>query len=411
MSVEVHFDSAGQGSRRSPGHIRSEKVNNAKSCSVWHGATMANQFVVTPWEVSGEIDYDLLIERFGTKRIDETLLDRLSGYGELHPMLRRGIVYSHRDLDWILDMYDGGQEFYLYTGRGPSGHTHLGHLMPWIFTKYLQDLFNVKLYFQLTDDEKFVFNENLTLEDTRRAATENSMDFLALGFDPAKTRIILDTEYIKRLYPLALKVAKKVTFSTAKAVFGFDNSTNIGSIFYTSIQAAPAFLESDLEKRNVPCLIPCGIDQDAHFRVARDVANSLGYHKPALIHNKMFPGLMGTDKMSSSQPDSTIFTTDTPKEVKKKISNAFTGGRVSAEEQRRMGGNPDVCSVFKYQFYVFEEDDDKVTQLYEDCRSGSILCGECKKRLMDKINAFLEKHQAKREEVRCLVDDLMLRAD
>lgn len=372
---------------------------------------MTNHFVITPWEVSGDIDYDLLIEKFGTRRIDDNLLERLSGYGELHPLLRRGIVYSHRDLDWILDLYDRGEKFYLYTGRGPSGHTHLGHLMPWIFAKYLQDLFGVKIYFQLTDDEKFLFNEKLTLDETRKAAYENALDFLALGFDPEKTKIILDTEYIKGLYPIALKVAKKVTFSTAKAVFGFDNSTNIGSIFYTSIQAAPAFLESELTGRNVPCLIPCGIDQDAHFRVARDVANSLGYYKPALIHNKMFPGLLGTDKMSSSQPESTIFTTDSTKVVRKKIGNAFTGGRVSAEEQRKLGGNPDVCAVFKYQFYIFEENDDMVAELYEQCRSGSILCGECKKRLSDKVISFLERHQARREEVRCLVDDLMMRAD
>ena len=372
---------------------------------------MANNFVVTPWEVSGEIDYDLLIEKFGTKRIDDELLDRLAGYGELHPMLRRGIVYSHRDMEWILDLYDKGETFYLYTGRGPSGHTHLGHLMPWIFTKYLQDTFDAELIFQLTDDEKFLFNDDLTLDDTEAASFENALDVMALGFDPEKTRFIQDTAYIQRLYPLALKVAKKVTFSTVRAVFGFDNSTNIGSIFYTSIQAAPAFLGSELKGRNVPCLIPCGIDQDPHFRVARDVANGLGYFKPALIHNKMFPGLLGNDKMSSSQPESTIYTTDSKKQVRKKIGNAFTGGRVSAEEQHELGGNPDVCAVFKYQFYVFEEDDEAITELYSKCRNGEILCGECKKRLTDKIFSFLENHQAKREEARSYIKDLWMREE
>jgi len=51
---------------------------------------MTNEFEVTPYRVSGEIDYDVLIERFGTKRIDEAMLKRLSRYGPLHPMLRRG---------------------------------------------------------------------------------------------------------------------------------------------------------------------------------------------------------------------------------------------------------------------------------------------------------------------------------
>ena len=132
------------------------------------------------------------------------------GYGEVHPLLRRGVVYSHRDLDWLLDRYDAGEPFYLYTGRGPSGHTHLGHLMPWIFTKYLQDKFKVPLYFQLTDDEKFLFNDSLTLEDTRKAAYENLLDVIALGFDPKITKIMIDYKYIPHLYPLALKVAKQV---------------------------------------------------------------------------------------------------------------------------------------------------------------------------------------------------------
>ncbi len=366
-------------------------------------------FTVTPWEVSGEIDYDLLVEKFGTKRIDQALIDRMAKYGPIHPLMRRGVVYSHRDMDWILDRYDAGEPFYLYTGRGPSGQTHLGHLMPWLFTKHLQDVFNVPLYFQLTDDEKFLFNEGLTLDDTRGMAYQNLLDVIALGFDPGKTKIFLDTEYIHNLYPFALQVAKKVTFSTAKAVFGFDNSTNIGSIFYTSIQTAPAFLGSALAGKNVPCLIPCGIDQDPHFRVTRDIAPSLGYYKPALLHNKMFPGLGGGDKMSSSQPNSTIYTTDAPKVVRKKINTAFTGGAVTVDEQRKSGGKPEICAVFKYKFYLFEPEDRKLDELYDRCRKGEVLCGECKKTLGDAVACFLEKHQEAREKAKDRVDEFILR--
>lgn len=366
-------------------------------------------FTVTPWEVSGEIDYDLLVEKFGTKRIDQALVDRMAKYGPIHPLMRRGVVYSHRDMEWVLDRYDAGEPFYLYTGRGPSGQTHLGHLMPWMFTKHLQDVFNAPLYFQLTDDEKFLFNEGLTLDDTRDMAYQNMLDIIALGFDPRKTKIFLDTEYIHNLYPFALQVAKKVTFSTAKAVFGFENSTNIGSIFYTSIQAAPAFLGSAHAGRNLPCLIPCGIDQDPHFRVARDIAPSLGYYKPALLHNKMFPGLSGGDKMSSSQPNGTIYTTDPPKVVRKKINTAFTGGAVTVEEQRKTGGKPEVCAVFKYKFYLFEPDDQKLDELYDRCKKGEVLCGECKKSLGDAVASFLEKHQDAREKAKDRIDEFILR--
>ncbi len=371
---------------------------------------MNNEFVVTPYGVSGEIDYDTLIERFGTKRIDGALLERLSKYGPLHHMLRREVFYSHRDLDWVLNEYDKGNRFALYTGRGPSGPIHLGHLMPWAFTKYLQDVFKVNLWFQLTDDEKFMFYDHLTLEETRKWGYENALDIIALGFDKKLTKIFLDTEYIKTMYPLAIKAAKKINFSTIKAVFGFDNSNNIGSIFFTSIQTVPCFLESQEKGRKVPCLIPCGIDQDPHFRITRDVAEGLGYYKPALVHAKLMPSLAGSEKMSTSaKADTTIFTTDGQKTVRKKVMNAFTGGCVSVEEQKRLGGNPDVCSVFQYQAYFFEPDDAELAKLRADCRSGAVMCGECKGRLFEKVWKFLEEHQRRREKAKEVLQEFFVR--
>jgi tryptophanyl-tRNA synthetase len=371
---------------------------------------MNKEFEVTPYKTTGEIDYEVLIDRFGTKRIDDALLTRMAKYGPLHPMLRRGVFYSHRDLDWVLDQYEKGNHFSLYTGRGPSGPIHLGHLMPWTFTKYLQDTFKVKLWFQLTDDEKFMFYDHLTLEETKKWGYENALDIIALGFDPKLTKIFLDTEYIKTIYPLAIKAAKKINFSTIKAVFGFDNSFNIGIIFFTSIQTVPCFLESEKRGRKVPCLIPCGIDQDPHFRVTRDIAEGLGYYKPALMHAKLMPSLAGADKMStSSKNDTTIFTVDDKKTVKKKIGNAFTGGMVSVDEQRKKGGNPDICSVHQYNAYFFEPDDKKLAQLYSDCRSGKMLCGECKALLFEKVWKFLEEHQARREKAKDTIEDFFVR--
>ena len=112
-----------------------------------------DDFVVTPWNVEGDIDYDKLIKRFGTQKITPDLLSKIEKFtNESHFMLRRGIFFSHRDLNRLLDDYEKGKKFFLYTGRGPSGHTHIGHLVPWVFAKWLQDKFDVKMYFQLTDD-------------------------------------------------------------------------------------------------------------------------------------------------------------------------------------------------------------------------------------------------------------------
>merc|ERR1712113_495953 len=78
------------------------------------------------------------------------------------------------------------------------------------------------------------------------------------------------------------------------------------------------------EKSNVACLIPCAIDQDPYFRMTRDVAPRLSKHKPALLHSTFFPALQGAkSKMSASDPNSSIFLTDTPKQIKNKINKYF----------------------------------------------------------------------------------------
>lgn len=97
--------------------------------------------VVTPWDVSGLVDYNKLIEKFGSSSLGSDLVERMERITgrRVHPLLRRGIFFSHRDLGKILDMYEAGKKFYLYTGRGPSSDAlHLGHLIPFMFTQYLQ---------------------------------------------------------------------------------------------------------------------------------------------------------------------------------------------------------------------------------------------------------------------------------
>ncbi len=366
-------------------------------------------YVVTPWEVKGVVDYKDLIKQFGLKPLNEEILTRIKKYtGNLHYLLKRRIFFAHRDLDWLLNEYEKGNKFYLYTGRGPSGHVHLGHLVPWILTKWLQDNFDVKLYFQITDDEKFLFKD-LDLEKVKSFAYDNILDIISLGFDPEKTFIFLDTEYGKTLYKEAIRVAKHITFSTAKAVFGFKNESNIGEIFFTSIQAVPAFLESVKEGRNVPCLIPLAVDQDPHFRVARDVLPKLGYYKPALIHSKFLPGLGKGGKMSSSNPETAIFTLDTPDQIEKKIRNAYDGGQPTLKEQREKGGDPAICPVYQYYFFLFEPDDRKIKEIYTECKAGERICGDCKQVLAARVKKFIAEHQKKREKAKNVIDKFMLR--
>ena len=365
-----------------------------------------DKYIVTPWEVSGKIDYTKLIKEFGTEPITDALLNRIKKHTkDLHFMLRRKLFFSHRDMNWLLNEYEKGNKFFLYTGRASSGPIHIGHLVPWIFTKWLQDKFGVELWFQFPDEEKFFFDDELTLEDTEKWTYENMLDIIALGFDPNKTHFIIDTKHTSLMYKTACKIAKKITFSTVKAAFGFTDSNNLGEIWYTTMQAVPAVLPSVIKGKNIPCLIPLAVDQDPHFRVARDVYEKLGFYKPAIIHAKFLGGLLADAKMSSSIPNSTIYTTDTPKEVEEKIKkHAFSGGRGNLAEHRKYGGNPDIDVCYQWLQAFFEPDDKKLIKIYNDYKSGKLLTSELKDYTIKKINAFLKEHQTKRGQAKKQLD-------
>merc|ERR1719204_1805290 len=148
--------------------------------------TEVDEDEVNPWDVKASsdkgVDYEKLILKFGSSCVDGALIARFESLIKrpVHPLLRRGIFFSHRDLSFILDQFEKGNKFYLYTGRGPSSDSmHLGHLIPFMFTKWLQEVFNVPLVIQLTDDEKFLWKD-MKQEECQRLGWENAKDIIAL---------------------------------------------------------------------------------------------------------------------------------------------------------------------------------------------------------------------------------------
>lgn len=137
--------------------------------------------------------------KFGCSAIDDSLVTKISTLtkGNVHHLLERKIFFSHRDLNYITSRVEKGLPFYLYTGRGPSSSSlHIGHLIPFIFTKWLQEAFNVPLVIQLTEDEKY-FWKDITLDEARNLAVENAKDIIACGFDIKKTFIFYDSKFMR----------------------------------------------------------------------------------------------------------------------------------------------------------------------------------------------------------------------
>nr|KAG5711916.1 hypothetical protein BaRGS_026357 [Batillaria attramentaria] len=282
------------------------------------GDNAKDEDVVDPWTVHSAsdtgVDYDKLIVRFGSSKIDDALIQRMEAVIKrpVHHLIRRGLFFSQRDMHTVLDHYEKGIPFYLYTGRGPSSEAmHLGHLVPFIVTKWLQDVFDVPLVVQLTDDEKFLWKD-LTVDETHRLAYENAKDIIACGFDEDKTFIFSDYDYI-----------------------GFP-----------AIQAAPsfscAFPQIFNNKPTIPCLIPCAIDQVNKY--------------------------------------------------------AFSGGRDTVEEHRKLGGNCDVDVSYQYLRF-FLEDDEKLEKIRQDYTSGELLTGHLKAELIGILQKLIAEHQERRAKV------------
>lgn len=364
------------------------------------------EIMVTPYSVTS-VDYTRLLNEFGTQPLNPVLIDRIERltHQPAHPLLKRGVFFSHRSLDELLFLLESPTPapFYLYTGRGPSSESlHLGHLIPMLLTKYFQDTFQVPLVIQMTDDEKFLFRD-LTLEQIAVMTRENIKDILAIGLDPNKTFIFSNLEYVGTMYPNIVRIQKCLTTNQVQSSFGFTDADNIGRLAFPAVQAAPSFASSFpvvLGGQDRCCLIPCAIDQDPFFRLTRDVAPRLHYRKPAVIHSRFFPGLQGVHtKMSSSEPNSAIFLTDSPEQIDEKIRRyAFSGGRDTLKEHRELGANLEIDVAYQY-LKIFLPDEARFHEITSAYGSGRMTTREVKAEASRVLTDLVLSHQQRRAQI------------
>lgn len=354
--------------------------------------TTDDEFTVTPYTVEGDVDYEKLLERFGAERLTDEQAERFPD----HPLLRRRIYYAGRDVDRFLDAAESGQTHSIVTGRGPSGPMHLGHVMPFYLAKRIQDETGAHVYIPLSDDEKYLLKDQ-TMAEIHEHTRDNLRDLLAVGFDPERTRIVVDGLDSDVIYPTAVRVAKHITQATVNAVYG--EPPNIGLSFYPAVQTAHLLLPQLIHGRHATT-VPVAIDQDPHVRVARDVAakEAFAVDKPGALLGKFLPSLEGPGKMSSSEETPGIELTDDPAAAREKImQHAYSGGRVDIDEHREHGGDPAVDVAYQLLYYFLEPDDDAVERLAREYRSGELLSGELKEYAAEKLADFLREHQARRD--------------
>ncbi|WP_134671063.1 tryptophan--tRNA ligase [Halorussus marinus] len=351
-----------------------------------------DESTVTPETVEGDVDYRELCERFGAEQVTD---EQRSRFPDPHPMVRRGVFFAGRDVDRFLDAVERGDRVSVVTGVGPSGPMHLGHAMQFYHAKHLQEQIGASVYVPLSDDEKY-FTKDLSLGEIGEYARQNLRDLLAVGFDPERTRIVIDTADADVIYPLAVRFAERLTQSTVEATYG--SPDNVGQSFYPAVQIAHLLVPQLLRGRH-DTLVPIAADQDPHVRLARDLAakEAVDADKPAALLSKFLPTLDGPGKMSSSDDAPAIHLTDDRETVERKVrDHAHSGGRSSLAAHREHGGDPDADVAYQYLAFFFEDDDERLERLAEAYRAGELLSGELKAHASERIADFLEAHRARR---------------
>ncbi|MEN6341987.1 MAG: tryptophan--tRNA ligase [Methanospirillum sp.] len=414
---------------------------------------------LNPWSAGQAIDTRRLFDDFGIEPIGP-LLDLLP---EVPAFMRRGIIVGHRDYRPIAEAIRDRRPFHVLTGFMPSGHPHLGHLLV-----MREVVWHVRQgghgMITIADREAHAVR-GLSWEDCDRYGREYLTALFALGY----TGEAYFQSENGALKDLAFEAATRINFSELAAIYGFGAETTLAHAMSVVTQVAD-ILYPQVAGEPAPTVVPVGLDQDPHIRLTRDVANGLrfftvedrvdhvsvraknapagaleavakalpgskryeghvdvrgvphaevaelvrrierdfggfGFYLPSATYHTFMPGLQG-GKMSSSVPDSLFGFAEPSAAVRKKVMGALTGGRTTLEEQRRLGGEPERCTLYELNRFHMCDDDAELAELRRRCMAGEVTCGACKRETADRVESFLADFRERMDEVEHLAREI-----
>ena len=403
---------------------------------------------INPWSSQPLVDVEKLFTDFGIEAIENVL----PMIPEVPSFMRRRIVIGHRDYQQIAGCISDKRPFHVLTGFMPSGHPHLGHLMV-----MKEVVWHVQQggsgYVAIADREAHAVR-GISWEKCDEFGKEYLACLCALGFE-GKTYF---QSRNNRLKDLAFEAATKVNFSELTAIYGFGADTELAHAESVITQVAD-ILFPQVDSGPAPTVVPVGVDQDPHIRLARGIAHKMrmftieeregyisvrsknapeaalnavksafphakkyeghvdikggtctevaarvreierahggfAFYTPSSTYHIFMPGLTG-GKMSSSIPESTISFHESDPVVRKKVMNGITGGRITLEEQKRLGGEPDRCSLYLLNLFHMVSEDAELAEIRRKCLGGEITCGQCKKDTAERVVAFLKEFREK----------------
>jgi tryptophanyl-tRNA synthetase len=360
-----------------------------------------------PWGTSSIKDYSRLQSEFGI----EPIAPLIPRFKRPSPHVTRAIDFGQRDLGRVLDAIDNHKPYAVMIGIKPDGVFHLGNKMTADDMIYFQSLSKkATVYYSIADVEAYADN-GLSYQESSKTAVRNVADILALGLDPDRAVVYKQSEEM-RVMRMSTIFSRGVTNNTLKAIYG---ERQIGLYMSALVQAGDILMPQLPEFGGPkPVLVPVGADQDPHIRLCRDLAaryrSDFGFVPPSAIYHRLELALTGGQKMSKRVPESGFTLDDTPKEASRRVLVAFTGGRDTVEEQRRLGGRADICPIYDLYRFHFASDDEHVRLVYHECTKGIRLCGECKQEAIGLVKGFLEEHHKKRDALIGDAKELLVRS-
>jgi tryptophanyl-tRNA synthetase len=233
-------------------------------------ASGADDVVLDPWGSSAVENYRKLFDQFGIEEFD-ALLD---GVPDPHYLMRRGVIFGHREYRRVLEAMRNDEPAAVLSGFMPTGDPHIGHKLVFDEIVWHQEQ-GLDAYALIADLEAHAAR-GMSWEAIDEHARDYLLSLLALGFDPEEGELYRQSEN-RVLQDLAFELGAKANYSELQAIYGFDGETDVSHMQSVVTQMAD-ILYPQLEEPK-PTVIPVGPDQDPHVRLARDLAARMRFFK------------------------------------------------------------------------------------------------------------------------------------
>jgi tryptophanyl-tRNA synthetase len=231
-------------------------------------AAGVDEVALDPWGSATVQDYRTLFDEFGIERFEELLPE----VPEPFSLMRRGIVFGHRDYRPVAEAMRDGEPFAALSGFMPTGDPHIGHKL--VFDEIIYHQRQGGDAYALIADLEAHSARGLSWDEIDEHARNYVLSLLALGFDPEAGTLYRQSTN-REVQDLAFELGIEANFSELQAIYGFDGETDVSHVQSVLTQTAD-ILYPQLDEPK-PTVIPVGPDQDPHVRLTRDLAARVRY--------------------------------------------------------------------------------------------------------------------------------------